>query len=278
MPDRIASFTNDGLTFDVRDEGPVNGTPVVLLHGFPQTSTSWAAVAPLLHEAGYRTIAPDQRGYSPGARPRRRTSYTLARLVGDVTALIDRLGAPVHLVGHDWGAAVGWAVAASHPERVRSLTAVSVTHPGAFVRSLRSPDQLRRSWYMAFFQLPLLPERALASPGLAARFLRGAGMGRDGVRRFHDEMIVGGALPGGLGWYRALPLGSPALLRRRVAVPTTMVWSDGDVALGRRGVELAQEYVEADYSLVELAGVSHWIPEEAPEALAGAILDRMVSN
>ncbi|UAL31277.1 alpha/beta fold hydrolase [Nocardioides rotundus] len=278
MLDRIASFTNDGLTFDVRDEGPLDGTPVVLLHGFPQTSSSWRAVATLLHDAGCRTLTPDQRGYSPGARPSGRTPYALDRLIGDIAALVDRVGTPVHLVGHDWGAMVAWGLAATHPERVRSLTAVSVTHPGAFLRSLGRLDQLRRSWYIVFFRLPRLPEWAMARPAVHRRALRHAGMSREAVTRYRSEMLDGGALRGGLGWYRAIPLGSPALLRRRVAVPTTMVWSDGDVALGRHGVELAQEYVDAGYSFVELAGVSHWIPEEAPEALAAAILDRMASN
>ena len=110
---RLTRFRHDGLVFDVRDEGPVDGDPVVLLHGFPERSTCWRDVAPLLHARGLRTYAPDQRGYSPGARPRRRRDHTIPKLVGDVVALIETIGRPVHLVGHDWGATVGWMVAAT---------------------------------------------------------------------------------------------------------------------------------------------------------------------
>ena len=126
---RLTSYARGPWRFDVRDEGPLDGAPVVLLHGFPQTSTSWDSVAPLLHAAGLRTLPPDQRGYSPGARPRWRHQYRTSELVADVVALIDAVSAPVHLVGHDWGAVVGWLVAGGHPGLVRSWTAVSVGHP-----------------------------------------------------------------------------------------------------------------------------------------------------
>src|SRR5215213_5684608 len=126
---RLRSYRHDGLTFDVEDEGPLEGDPVVLLHGFPQRSTCWRLVVPLLHARGLRTYAPDQRGYSPSARPARRRDYRLERLVDDVLALVEAIGRPVHLVGHDWGAVVAWALASQRPDDVRTLTAVSVPHP-----------------------------------------------------------------------------------------------------------------------------------------------------
>jgi pimeloyl-ACP methyl ester carboxylesterase len=272
--DRITAYGHDGLEFDVVDEGPPDGDPVVLLHGFPQRSTSWRRVTPLLHEAGHRTLAPDQRGYSPGARPRRRHDYAVTRMVDDFAALVDAVGQPVHLVGHDWGAAVGWAAAALRPELVRSFTAVSVPHPGAFLESFVRSDQLRRSWYMAVFQLPWLPE-LLLSGDFGQRFLRSSGMDREEVRRFRDEVVADGALSGGLNWYRGLAFAGPRLARRQVSVPTTLVWSDGDVALGRHGAERTEAFVTGPYTFVELPGVSHWIPEEAPEPLADAILARI---
>src|SRR3954467_12967075 len=100
MSERITTISNEGLTFDVLDEGPEDGTPVVLLHGFPERSTSWREVAPILHAAGLRTFALDQRGYSPGARPGRRRDYRFSLLCGDVVALIEQIGSQVHLVGH----------------------------------------------------------------------------------------------------------------------------------------------------------------------------------
>ncbi|KAJ1684419.1 hypothetical protein LUZ63_020174 [Rhynchospora breviuscula] len=275
--DRLTGFTHDGLHFDVRDEGPADGPVVVLLHGFPQTSSSWDGVVPVLHEAGYRTVAPDQRGYSPGARPRGRSSYTLGKLVDDVVALVEQVGAgPVHLVGHDWGAAVAWSVASAHPEVVRTLTTVSVPHPQAFVRALRTPSQLAKSWYMGFFQLPWLPERAMSSPAVSRRMLGRIGMDRAAHERFRREIVQGGALHGGICWYRALPLENPRGLGRRVTVPTTFVWSDADGALGRTGAELTAEYVDAaTYRFEVLEGVSHWIPEQEPRRLAEIVLDRV---
>lgn len=273
MSERLASYSHDGLVFDVRDEGPLGGTPVVLLHGFPERATTWREVAPLLHAAGLRTYAPDQRGYSPGARPPRRRDYRTRLLVEDVVALVEEIGQPVHLVGHDWGAAVAWLVAALRPDLVRTLTAVSVPHPTAFLRAMATSRQVLDSWYMLVFQLPFLPELAARGPMLAQ--LRRSGMTEAEVARFQTEMVADGALPGGLNWYRAAPLVDRELLGRRITVPTTLVWSDGDIAVGRSGVERTAGLVDADYRLVVLEGVSHWIPTQAPEALAEAVLARV---
>lgn len=275
MSQRITQYQHDGLTFDVLDEGPLDGIPVVLLHGFPERGTTWRAVAPILHEAGCRTYAPDQRGYSPGARPRGRRSYRLHHLVGDVIGLIDRIGRPVHLVGHDWGAAVGWAVAGRAPDRVLTWTAVSVPHPAAFARAMRSSGQRRRSRYMALFNVPLLPELMAREPG--GRFdqaMRKAGMSAAEVDRFRVEIVEYGALRHALGWYRALPFTRPGSTDVPVTVPTTLVWSDRDIAIGREGVDGTARWVHAPYELVVLEGVSHWIPTQAADACAAAILAR----
>lgn len=276
---RLAAYAHDGLVFDVTDDGPVDGPVAVLLHGFPQRATSWARMAPLLHAAGVRTVAPDQRGYSRGARPRGRSSYRMSRLVQDVVALVEALGRDrVHLVGHDWGAAVAWALAASRPDLVATLTSVSVPHPGAMVRSLKSLDQLRRSWYMGFFQLPWVPEQLLSSRrGAVERALRRGGMPPDALARVWPEIVDDGALGGALSWYRAMPFSDPHVLRGRVRVPTTHVWSERDVALGREGADLTGSYVDAPYRLEVLPGVSHWIPDEAPDRLAEIVLERLRS-
>lgn len=275
---RLTSYDHDGLTFDVLDGGPLDGDPVVLLHGFPERASSWDAVSARLHDQGLRTFAPDQRGYSPGARPRTRFSYRVPALVADVEALVDRIGRPVHVVGHDWGALVAWGLAARRPDLVRSLTAVSVPHPGAFLAACLRGGQLRASWYFFLFMVPLLPE-------LMTRFrprsvdlpLRKGGMRSDDVARFHREVVGYGALPGGLGWYRAIPFAPFGWARQRVAVPTTYVWSDADVALTRYAAERCSRFVTGDYRLVVLEGVSHWIPAQAPDPLAEAILARIAS-
>ena len=277
---RITTYAHDGLTFDVIDEGPIDGDVVVLLHGFPERASSWRLVAPLLHAQGYRTLAPDQRGYSPGARPPRRRDYRFDLLVDDVAALVDTVGGPVHVVGHDWGANVAWGVAMWHPAKVRSLTAFSVPHPAAYASALKGPQALR-SWYIAMFNLPRVVETLAARPGgFFDKSLRRGGMTEADVARFHEEIVDHGALPGGLGWYRALPFmrSVPHDQGAHVTVPTTMVWSDGDGFISRVGVERAGRYVDAPYELVVLEGVTHWIPEQAPEAAAEAILERLVTT
>ena len=274
---RIRTFVHDSLRFDVLDDGPADGPAVLMLHGFPERAAHWGAVAERLHAHGLRTLAPDQRGYSPGARPRGRQAYRMSRLVGDTVALIERYGAPVHLVGHDWGAAVGWATAAARPDLVRSLTTVSVPHPSAFTRSLLRSGQALRSWYVLAFQPPGLVEAlARTAPGVLGAFLRRAGMTEAEVGDFRRDIVDYGALPGGLGWYRALPFGGAAA-SGTVRVPTTHVWSDGDTALSRRGAMLSGDRVEAPYQLRILHGTTHWVPTQAPDRLTAAILDRIGS-
>ena len=276
ISDRIERFRRGNLTFEVIDSGPIDGTPVVLLHGFPQRGNAWGAVAARLHEAGMRTFAPDQRGYSPGARPRSRFAYGVKQIVADAVALIDEIGVPVHLAAHDWGAMIGWATAARHPERIASLTAVSVGHPRAFFRALATSDQFRRSYYMAVFQIPILPERTLSNPdGRGQRILRDIGMSEGGLGQFRREIVGDGALRGGLNWYRSLPLLSAKDLAR-VSVPTTLVWSDDDDVLGRRMAELTARHVTGPYEMVEVSG-SHWLLEEHPDAVADAIIKRVNS-
>ncbi|XBB67429.1 alpha/beta fold hydrolase [Nocardioides sp. WV_118_6] len=278
-PARITTVQRDGLVLDVLDEGPIDGEVVVLLHGFPERADCWRLVAPILREAGYRTLAMDQRGYSRGARPKRRRDYRMTELLGDVRALAEQAGGRVHVVGHDWGAIPAWLIAMHHPELVASLTAVSVPHPQAFLTSMVRSTQGLKSWYMLAFQVPFLPERLARTPGgFLDKQLRTAGMTADDIARFRAEIVDDGALTTALHWYRALPLADPRLTRRKVTVPTTMVWSDDDIALGRWGVERTAGLVDAPYRFVELTGISHWIPTQAPEALAEAILDRVRST
>ncbi|MRJ76813.1 alpha/beta fold hydrolase [Aeromicrobium sp. SMF47] len=274
---RITQLTHAGMTFDVIDSGPLDGPPVVLLHGFPQRATSWAKVSEQLNAEGLRTYALDQRGYSPGARPTSRFAYGLGELVGDVTALIHLIGRPVHLVGHDWGSAVAWAVAGGHPELVRTLTAVSVAHPTAFMKSMVSSSQPLRSYYMLLFQLPVLPERLLSTPnGLGEKMLRAAGMDSDMIETFRRDIVADGALPGGLGYYRSIVLGGKEV-GRKVSVPTTYVWSDQDAALARRGAELTADYVTAPYELVVVRGATHWLLDQNAPELAEIIVERVRS-
>jgi pimeloyl-ACP methyl ester carboxylesterase len=276
----VDSFRRDGLTFDVRDAGPPDGEPVVLLHGFPQDSTAWDGVAPALHQHGLRTLAPDQRGYSPMARPRGRSCYRMRELVEDIVALLDaaELGS-AHIVGHDWGGVVAWAMAAWHPERVRTLTAVSTPHPTAMAQSLVTSDQGLRSYLMAVFQLPFLPELLLLSRGgrQLRRGLRGGGLSREAAAHYVARMQEPGALSAALGWYRAMPLGARDRVGR-VRVPTLHVWSTGDAFFGRAATEATARFVDAPYRLEVLEGVSHWLPELAADRVAELVTAHVRSN
>jgi pimeloyl-ACP methyl ester carboxylesterase len=267
-------ITRGNLAFNVTESGPRGGEPVLLLHGFPQHADSWDALAPLLNDAGYRTIAMDQRGYSPGARPLSRSAYRVPELVADTAAVVDHYGGPVHLVGHDWGAVAAWAFAAAHPERTRSLTALSVPHPAAFLRAMVTSRQCLRSWYMVFFQLPWLPEWALRH-GMLRWFLEHTGQTPERARRDVEGLAGPGALTGALNWYRALPLLDPRRTGDPVRSPTLFIWSDGDIAVDRRGAEDCARYVQAPYQFETLTGVSHWIPEEAPRETAALLLPHL---
>ena len=273
MTERIHEFRNAGFTFPVTDAGPVDGATVVLLHGFPQTSSSWTEVCDRLHGSGYRTLTFDQRGYAATARPRGRRAYRMSALVSDVAALVDVVGAPVHLVGHDWGAAVAWSLTARLPHLVRTLTAVSVPHPAAFLASMPTSSQPLRSYYIGLFQLPWLPEYLLRHPRAVDRLLGGTGMTAEQIARVRTEIVDSGALTSTINWYRAMPFASPAYARK-VATPTTYLWSTGDTALSRRGATLTRRFVTGPYRF-EITDGSHWLPEEQPDLLHDLIVDRI---
>ena len=272
LDERITTFSRDGLRFEVTDAGPLGGEVVVLLHGFPTDGTSWVGVTPRLNEAGLRTLAPDQRGYSPAARPDDRDAYRLEELVADVLALVDTSGRErVHLVGHDWGGALAWLVAANHPARVASVTVLSTPHPRAMSRAWRrDTEQKRKSWYIAAFQLPHLPERLMAAG--FERVMSRSGLPAADRSRYAAVLADPAALAGPINWYRALR--RSGVRAGRVEVPSTFVWGSHDPFLGRVAAELTEEHVAGDYEFVEL-DAGHWLPETRDAETAAAILRRV---
>lgn len=276
----MTTVTRNGLTFDVHEAGPPGGTPVLLLHGFPQSGESWGPVAERLAAQGHRVLAPDQRGYSPGARPSGHAAYTLSQLTADALAVVDALVGPeerVHVVGHDWGAAVAWRLAARHPDRVLTLTAVSVPPTAAYVRSMLTTRQGLASWYVLAFQLPALPERFLRAPGRFVAVLRRTGQSRDAAERDAAGLADPAALTAALNWYRGVRT-ERVTADPPVTVPTLFVWSTRDTALTRACTQHVHEYVSGPYRYAELRGVSHWIPDEAPGALADLVLEHMADH
>ncbi|MGA5303661.1 alpha/beta fold hydrolase [Nucisporomicrobium flavum] len=263
-----------GLTFDVYEGGPADGDPVLLLHGFPQDHREFDLILPRLHAAGLRTYALDQRGYSAGARPAAVEDYRLNEPTADAVAVLDALGVErAHVIGHDWGAQVGWLLAAHHPDRVRTLTAVSVPHPRGLAVSLRNqPSQRLRFAYMKVFQSRFAERLLLARDGeVLKRMMRPIGAR---AARYASAMAEPGRLTGALNWYRALS-GRQLAGVGKITVPTTYVWSDRDPVVGRSAALATRTWVEGDYRLVVLRGVGHWVPEEAPDALADVALARI---
>ena len=272
----MQQYRNGDLTFDVDDSGPDggDGDVVVLLHGYPENRGSWHAVTPLLTAAGFRVLAPDQRGYSPGARPLRRRDYSSGLLAADIVALADAAGASkVHVVGHDWGGAVAWAFASLHPDRCATVTSLCTPHPKAMIASMARSSQLARSWYMVAFQLPFLPEMTLRGSGAKAarRKLIATGLPEDAADRYLGPLVADpNAARAALNWYRGLPFSKP--LQGKIEVPALYVYPTNDAFLGRKAADLTGRYVAAPYRYEVLDGRSHWLPEEAPDEVAALLL------
>jgi pimeloyl-ACP methyl ester carboxylesterase len=261
-------------TFDALAAGPPDGRGVLLLHGFPESAEQWAHQLEALASAGYRGVAVDQRGYSPGARPEDVEAYGPDELVGDVVAFAEVLSwERFDLVGHDWGSAVAWMVAAAHPDRLRTLTAVSVPHWAAIAEALRDdPDQQRRSQYFQLFRTPGEAERRLLEEDGLRRVFDGIAPGR--VERYVERFHEPGALTAALNWYRAM---RPPSIQGPITTPTLYVWSTRDAAIGEVAARAAEQHVEGPYRFEVLEGVSHWITEEAPQQMSKLLLEHLAA-
>ncbi len=267
------------LTFDVTVAGPDDGPVVILLHGFPQTSWCWRRQLPVLADAGFRVLAPDQRGYSPGARPEGAAAYHSELLCADVLGLADGVGADTfHVVGHDWGASIAWQLAGRHGERLRSLTALSVPHPLAFAaaRASAATDQQQRSSYFPMFAAEGSEEGMLANDAAGLRLIYlGSGLSEEESAPYLEALGTPAALRAALNWYRAA---GAHLIRGLgpITAPTLHVWSTEDPALGRDGAEATADHVEGPYRFEVLDGVDHWIPEHGPQSFDRLLVEHLV--
>ncbi|MGH9028981.1 MAG: alpha/beta fold hydrolase [Acidimicrobiales bacterium] len=289
MDSHLESFETraNGFTFTGLASGPEGGRPVMLLHGFPQTSWSWREELGALGAARFRAVAFDQRGYSSGARPGSVGDYGIDSLAADVLAVADAHGwESFDVVGHDWGAMVAWVIAARHEDRITTLSALSVPHPSAFAAALGDSDgeQAQRSSYIGVFR---------AEGGVAEKRLLGEDNSGDGLRtmfsatgldprsedadRFVTAMLEPGAMTAALNWYRAMSRDAFAGIGP-VAVPTLYVWSTADGAIGRKAAEATAAHVSGPYRFEVLEGVSHWIPETASEQLNALLLEHLGSH
>jgi pimeloyl-ACP methyl ester carboxylesterase len=259
----------NGISLYVEEHG--DGAPVLLLHGWPDSARLWRHQVPVLAASGYRVITPDLRGFGRSEQPAEVRSYGLGNVVEDVRALLDQLGVEtVHVVGHDWGAAVAWLTASLHPDRVRTLTVISVPHPlaPATVR------QYEMAWYQLFFQFYGVAEATVQHDDWAwlRMFTRGGG----DLDQAIADLSRPGALTASLNWYRAnlaprMP--GPALELPPVAAPTLAIWSAGDHYLDGERVKKSAAFVQGPWRYEEIPGASHWVPLDAPERLNELLLD-----
>ena len=265
-------IAGDGVTLAVLDEG--EGQPVVLLHGFPDSSYLWRRQVPALVDAGMRVIAPDLRGFGESDKPAAVEDYALTRSVADVVAVLDALEVErAHVVGHDWGAGVAWVLAAVVPERVERLVALSVGHPNTLRE--RTIEQREKAWYQLLFQFEGVAEELLMRDDwkLFREFSRGDG----DFERHLADLSRPGALTAGLNWYRANAKPERELEPRRplpaVAASTLGIWSSGDNYLTEDRMLRSAEHVTGPWRYERIEGASHWLQLDAPERVNGLLLE-----
>ena len=270
--------------FETIVDGPEDGPLVLLLHGFPELNISWRHQIPVLAAAGYRVVAPNQRGYKGSVR---HGSYATADLAADVVAMIDALGADkAIIVGHDWGGGVAWTLTHLHPERVERLVAMNCPPPAVMVHEFATnPAQLAKSWYMFFFQIPRLPEWILTRNHMAAleRGFRDMVVRKDrevftdeDLREIKRSFDPPGAATAAVNYYRAQFRNRAALTRysleTRIKCPTLLIWAEDDVALGKELTVGTDALVDAPFSIRFIPDCSHWVQQERPEEVNEALL------
>ena len=271
-------ITAGGWTFTADQAGPTNGEPVLLLHGFPETRHMWRHAVGALGAAGFRATAPDQRGYARGARPAEVEAYATEKLTGDALALMDALGHDrFHLVGHDWGGQLAWLIAASVPERIKSLSVLSRPHPAAFVRAMAEDTQqaTRSGHHRAFREADAVARMRAAGLKPLREALARQGVPAADVEVYGAALMEDGAIEGAMNWYRAT--GFTASDVPAVTVPTLYVWGTEDATVGRRAAELTVEYVKAPYRFEEIAGAGHFVVDQFPEQTSALILAHIQS-
>jgi epoxide hydrolase 4 len=279
-PPQTVVFQIGDISIHAVVAGPPDGPIVILLHGFPEFWYSWHKQIEPLASVGFRVIVPDQRGYNKSSKPRGAASYALSELTSDVLAIADQLGQErIFLAGHDWGAAVAWSVALLYPKRVAKLAILNVPHPSVMRRYLKSNRrQLRRSWYMFFFQLPFIPEAAFSAFNfrLGVRSL----VHSSRPNTFSDEDLTHcraawsqpGALTSMINWYRAAFRYRSKFPDSTVHVPTRILWGERDAFLLSDMAHDSLRYCDSA-ELYTFANASHWLQHEEPARVSELLID-----
>jgi len=280
-----AYLETNGIRLHTVLAGPKSGVPVILLHGFPENWRCWIHQIPALVEAGFRVIVPDQRGYNLSDKPQGIKSYRVDELVKDILGLIDTLEyQKVNLVGHDWGAIVSWMLAYEHPERLQRLGILNVPHPLVMHRfGRRDFEQIRRSWYVFFFQLPWLPEMGMRADDWrgAIRALRGSGkihtFTNEDIEKYKKAWSQPGAMTAMINWYRAVRYQARPPRQMQIKVPTLMMWGMKDVALSHRMARPSIDYCD-DGKLIFFPDATHWVQHEAADEVNHYLIDFLLDR
>lgn len=272
MADGAQRIIVGGYEFNVVSEG--RGEPVLLLHGFPDSSALWRNQIPALVDAGFRVIAPDLRGFGESDKPQAVEDYAMHLLLGDVQGIMDAMDVPrARVVGHDWGAVLSWLLAIFVPERVEKLVALSVGRPGA---RRRTTAEVARFWYTIMFQFPDVAEEALTRHDW--EMFRGwMGASSPDFEKYLADLSRPGALRAALNWYRAnlqpQVLLADAVELPDVQVPTLGVWGTGEVALTEDQMTISERHVAATWRYERFENAGHWIPLDQPERLNALLID-----
>jgi pimeloyl-ACP methyl ester carboxylesterase len=274
------TFQNGDVTLRAVAAGPQDGPLVLLLHGFPEFWYSWHKQIEPLAAAGFRVIVPDQRGYNQSSKPAGVKSYAIPELVSDIIAIADQLGRQkIFLAGHDWGAVVAWSVALLHPQCIAKLAILNVPHPSVMRRHLSmNRRQLRKSWYIFFFQIPFLPEAFFSSGNFRVGVRSLVGSSRPGtfseadLAQYRAAWSQPGALTAMINWYRALFRHRASFPDRTVHVPTRILWGMRDAFLLPEMAQDSLRYCE-NAELYTFAGASHWLQHEEPVRISESLIE-----
>jgi pimeloyl-ACP methyl ester carboxylesterase len=273
---RTRTIEANGLSFTI-DEAGEGDNVALFLHGFPESRHSWRHQLPLLASLGWRAVAPDLRGYGHSSRPKGVEPYRMEHLVEDVSAMFGALGAKRRLlIGHDWGSLIAWTFAIERRLPLDGLVIMNAPHPATIARARKDPRQWLRSWYVFYFQIPWLPEAAVTAFGgrAVARAFRGMAVDKsrftdEALEPYRQNALIPGAMTAMINYYRAnftdlaRNAGRPM---SKIEVPTLMVWGEEDAAIGIEFTEGYEDLV-SDFTLNRLPNVSHWVQQEAPEAV-----------
>ncbi len=281
------SYINtNGIRLHVVQAGPKSGIPVMLLHGFPEFWYGWRKQIPALVDAGCRVIVPDQRGYNLSNKPKDKKDYGVFTLVDDVLGLIKALDyEKVNLVGHDWGAVVGWTLAITHPEKLHKLTVMNAPHPAVINKFLRRDlDQMRRSWYVGFFQIPWLPEKMMSASNFR-EMIRGMkntakknSFTDEAFEKYKEAWSQPDAMPSMLNWYRAIVQRPPKMPEdMRVKVRTLMMWGMKDFALTHRMARPSMDYCDKG-NLILFPESTHWVQHDAAAEVNHYLVDFLLDS